>query len=44
MLKGEHDELLYRAFTVSYSIIASVEYLLDAMLDTAGFHCESAGK
>lgn len=44
MLQGGYDKLIYRAFTVSYSIIPSVEHLLRAMLDTVGFHCESASK
>jgi len=44
MLKGGYDKLVYIAFTVCYTIIPSVVYLLRAMLDTAGFHCESASK
>lgn len=41
MLKGGYDKLICRAFTGSYSIIPRVKYLLRAMLDTVGFHCES---
>lgn len=40
------DKLLYRAFTGAkyFTVISGAKHLLRAVLDTVGFHCESAGE